>query len=142
MVRRRLAILAAVLAAAALAAALLPGPAPAQTTTRVFDLFNAGATTDSGGYIMVGSEGQGVLSCDGAYPIYGSHKAAQVITRQPTPGTFLIRVLNGEGVPVANYGVRLNCVEDMVFTEPERAGQGLHFSTPTPAQVKALGGRQ
>lgn len=131
---------AAVALTAALLAGLAAGPSGAQTPTRFFFMTNFLATTDANGYVMVGLEGTGNMSCDGAAPIFGAHTAAQVVTRQPTPGSYLIRVWNDEGEPVANFTVRLVCTIDHLFTEPTtlaKAKASLHVSTPTAAQLEA-----
>jgi hypothetical protein len=134
---------AAVALAAVLLAALAAGPGGAQTPTRFFLVENFLARTDANGYVMVGLEGEGNMSCDGAAPIFGAHTAAQVVTRQPTPGSYLIRVWNDEGEPVANFTVRLVCTIDHLFTEPTtlaKAKASVHVWTPSAAQVKAANG--
>jgi hypothetical protein len=136
---RRLTLAAlATVATAALAAALLAAPSGAQTQTRVIRLVNFPAVPNADGFIFVGSEGEGLLSCAGAYPNSGNQMVAQVITRHPAPGTYFIRVLNHKGFIIKGITVRLNCVEDMVFTEAGQASQPLKVSTPTRAQVTAL----
>ena len=140
--RRRLlfSTVAAVALTAALLAGLAAGPSGAQTPTRFFFMTNFLATTSPDGYVMVGLEGTGNMSCDGAAPIFGAHTAAQVVTRQPTPGSYLIRVWNDEGEPISSFTVRLVCTIDHLFTEPTtltKAKASLHVSTPTRAQVQA-----
>jgi hypothetical protein len=137
---QRLTVAAALTLAAALLAALVAGPGGAQTPTRFFFLDNLLATTDANGYVMIGLEGEGNMSCDGAAPIFGSHTAAQVVTRQPTPGSYLVRVWNDEGEPNANVTVRLICTIDVLFTEPTtlaKAKASVHAWTPSAAQVRA-----
>jgi hypothetical protein len=141
---QRLTVAAAALTlTAALLAALAAGPTGAQQPTRFFFMQQLLPTTDANGYVMVGLEGEGTMSCDGAAPIFGAHTAAQVVTRQPTPGTYLIRVWNDEGEPNANVTVRLICTIDVLFTEPTtlaKAKASVHAWTPSAAQVKAANG--
>lgn len=130
------------LAAAALAAALLAGPGGAQQPTRFFFMDQFSAVPNASGYIQVGLEGDGLMSCDGAWPISGPNMVAQAITRQPTPGTYLIRVLNNKGFVIVGTTVRLTCTIDVTFIEPPpNAGQvrpSLRVTTPSAAQVAAL----
>jgi hypothetical protein len=138
---QRLTVAAAALTlTAALLAALAAGPTGAQQPTRFFFMQQLLPTTDANGYVMVGLEGSGTMSCDGAAPIFGAHTAAQVVTRQPTPSTYLIRVWNDEGEPNANVTVRLICTIDVLFTEPTtlaKAKASVHAWTPSAAQVRA-----
>jgi hypothetical protein len=142
---QRLTVAAAALTlTAALLATLAAGPGGAQTPTRFFFVDNLVTTTDANGYIMIGLEGEGNMSCDGAAPIFGAHTAAQVVTRQPLPGSFLVRVWNDEGEPNANVLTRIVCTIDVTFTEPTTLAQAkasVHASTPTAAQLQRLSGR-
>src|SRR5215212_538067 len=103
-----LAALLALTLAAALAAAGLSSTPSAQAqepTEEVVFVDNFGVDPDANGYVTLDARGSGfdsmLLQCAGAYPQGGTPQIpAQIVTRQPQPLLFRLRIFNNKGFVV------------------------------------------
>jgi hypothetical protein len=137
------ALLTLTLAGALAAAGLSSTPsAQAQQTEEVVFVDNFGVDPDAGGYVTLDARGSGfesmVLQCAGAYPQSGTTQIpAQVVTRQPEPLLFRVRIFNNKGFVVVNP-VRLNCTVDIVAPASATTAQARQTLQRVAARQVAL----
>jgi hypothetical protein len=138
------ALLTLTLAAALAAAGLSSTPsARAQQTEEVVFIDNFGVDPDANGYVTLDARDSGfesmLLQCAGAYPQGGTPQIpAQIITRQPQPLLFQLRVFNNKGFVVTNP-VRVNCTVDIVVPVPTAPTQARQTLRRVAAQQVTLG---
>jgi opacity protein-like surface antigen len=139
------ALLTLTLAAALAAAGLSSTPsAQAQEQTEEFVFIdNFGVDPDAGGYVTLDARGSGfesmALQCAGAYPQSGTTQIpAQVVTRQPEPLLFRVRIFNNKGFVVVNP-VRVNCTVDIVAPVSASTTQARQTLQRVAARQVALG---
>ena len=79
------------------------------------------------------------LQCGGAYPQGGTPQIpAQIITRQPQPLLFQLRVFNNKGFVVTNP-IRVNCTFDIISPVPTTPTQARQTHQRVAARQVALG---
>jgi hypothetical protein len=138
------ALLTLTLAAALAAAGLSSTPsAQAQQTEEVVFIDNFGVDPDANGYVTLDARDSGfesmLLQCAGAYPQGGTPQIpAQIITRQPQPLLFQLRIFNNKGFAVTNP-VRVNCTVDIVVPVPTAPTQARQTLRRVAAQQVTLG---
>jgi hypothetical protein len=138
------ALLTLTLAAALAAAGLSSTPsAQAQQTEEVVFIDNFGVDPDANGYVTLDARDSGfesmLLQCAGAYPQGGTPQIpAQIITRQPQPLLFQLRIFNNKGFVVTNP-VRVNCTVDIVVPVPTAPTQARQTLRRVAAQQVTLG---
>jgi len=98
---------------------------------------------DANGYVTLNFPSPDIeamwLQCAGAYPQGGTPQIpAQVITRQPQPQLFKLRVFNNKGFVVTNP-IRVNCTFDIIRLQPATPTQARQMIQRVAAQQVALG---
>jgi hypothetical protein len=139
------ALLTLTLAAALAAAGLSSTPsAQAQEQTEEFVFIdNFGVDPDANGYVTLDARDSGfvsmLLQCAGAYPQGGTSQIpAQVVTREPQPLLFRLRIFNNKGFVVTNP-IRVNCTADIVAPIPATSTQARQTLQRVATRQVALG---
>ena len=119
--------------------------AQAQQQTEEFVFIDTfGVDASASGLVFLDFRGQGLVSmsmqCAGAYPQSGTTKIpAQVLTRQPLPLLFQLRIFNNNGV-VVSTPVRVNCTIDLVAPATATTAQARETLQRVAARQVALSG--